>query len=114
MLYKIGSLEVKVSKDEAINIARKLAGNFSWKVGVEPNVTVVKEFKVLDKPVQASLSLQEREPLTLYPHWHITLYLDKTYPGFVTGIMVGIWADTGETHYIKAACSLRISSSASR
>ncbi|MDW8023837.1 MAG: hypothetical protein RMJ15_08910 [Nitrososphaerota archaeon] len=101
VLCKVGSLEVKVSRAEAIGIARGLAGNFSWRVGVEPNVTVVREFRILDEPVQASLSLFEREPLTLYPHWHVTLYLDKTYPGFVTGIMVGIWADTGEVHYIK-------------
>lgn len=101
VLCKVGSLEVKVSRAEAIGMARRLAGNFSWRVGVEPNVTVVREFRILDEPVQASLSLWEREPLTLYPHWHVTLYLDKTYPGFVTGIMVGIWADTGEIHYIK-------------
>ncbi|MEM0216928.1 MAG: hypothetical protein QW612_05245 [Candidatus Bathyarchaeia archaeon] len=99
--FKVGNTSLKISKEEAIGMARRLAGNFSWKVGVEPNVTVVREFKVLEEPVQASLSLWEREPLTLYPHWHVTLYLDKTYPGFVTGIMVGIWADTGETHYIK-------------
>jgi len=41
-----------------------------------------------------------REPLTLYPHWQVVLYFDKTYPGFVIGVEVGIWADKGEIHYI--------------
>ncbi|MEM2703308.1 MAG: hypothetical protein QXR45_09120 [Candidatus Bathyarchaeia archaeon] len=99
-IYKVGSDVVNVSRDEAVRMARERAETFSWKVGLEPNATEVRASKILDEPVKASLSLRMREPLTLYPHWQIALYFDRTYPGFVIGVEVGIWADTGEIHYI--------------
>jgi hypothetical protein len=40
--------------------------------------------------------------LTLYPYWYVTLYLDKTYPGGVSEIGVGVWADTGQVASIQA------------
>jgi len=101
-LFKVGSTTVSVSKEEAISIARERAKSFSWKVGLDPNATEIKDFKILDEPVKTSLGLRTREPLTLYPHWLVTLYFDKTYPGSVIGVEVGIWADTGEIHYIIA------------
>lgn len=100
LFYKVGSTLVNVSRDEAVRMARERAKNFSWKVGLEPNATEVRASKILDEPVQTSLSLRMREPLTLYPHWQVALYFDRTYPGFVIGVEVGIWADTGEIHYI--------------
>ncbi|MEM3378196.1 MAG: hypothetical protein QXV09_00255 [Candidatus Bathyarchaeia archaeon] len=101
-LFKVGSTTIKVSQEEAIGIAREQAKNFSWKVGLDADAAEVKEFTVLEAPVKAELSMQAREPLTLYPFWRITLYLDKTYPGGVIGIVVGVWADTGEVRYIEA------------
>jgi hypothetical protein len=100
-IFKVGSTAVNVSKEEAIKIARERAKNFSWKVGVDPATQIeVKNFTILEEPVKAELSLQAREPLTLYPFWRVELYLDKIYPGFVTAILVGIWADTGEIRYV--------------
>ncbi|MFA7398728.1 MAG: hypothetical protein WC046_09620, partial [Candidatus Bathyarchaeia archaeon] len=40
-----------------------------------------------------------REDNILYPHWSVTLYLNQTYPGSVTSILLGIWADTGEVFF---------------
>jgi hypothetical protein len=100
--YKVGSTTVNVSKEEAIKIAIDRAKNFSWKVGTDPNAIEIKDFIIKNEPISVELSLWAREPYTLYPHWRITLYLDKVYPGGVTGIQVGIWADTGEIHYIIA------------
>ncbi|MEM3055163.1 MAG: hypothetical protein QXM52_05615 [Candidatus Bathyarchaeia archaeon] len=98
--YKVGSTTVNISKEEAIKIATDRAKNFSWKVGTDPNAIEIKDFIIKNEPVSVELSLWAREPYTLYPHWRITLFLDKVYPGGVTGIQVGIWADTGEVHYI--------------
>jgi hypothetical protein len=99
-IYRVGSVAVKVSRDEAVRMARERAKTFYWKVGLGSNATEVKDFKILEEPVKTSLSLRMREPLTLYPHWQVVLYFDKTYPGFVIGVEVGIWADKGEIHYI--------------
>jgi len=97
-LYKVGSITLKVSKEDAIEMALSLAKNFSWKVGE----TEIKDFVIKKEPIGVELTLWNREPYTFYPHWRITLFLDKVYPGGVTGIQVGIWADTGEIHYIIA------------
>ena len=92
-LFTIGSTNVNVSKEGAIEIARNYAKTFTWKTeGVE-----VSDFTVLSEPVSAELYPHPREvPLALIPYWYVTLYLDKVYPGGVNRIAVGVWADTGE------------------
>ena len=101
-IYKVGSIDVNVSEEEAINIARERARNYSWTVdGVE-----VTEFNILEEPVEAELWKYPREDtLTLHPYWYITLYLDKVYPGNVDRIQVGIWADTGEVIFCQERSS---------
>ena len=99
-LTTVGDAEVNVSEEEAINIAMEYAKGFSWKAGVDPdNMVEVKDFKILESPVKAELSMQPREALTLYPYWYVELYLDKVYPGGVSSIHVGLWADTGKVNY---------------
>ncbi len=96
-MFKVGSTTVNVSKEEAIDIATKRAQDFSWTVnGIE-----IKGFTILKEPVSAELSMQTREPLTLYPFWRVDLCLDKVYPGGVNSIAVGIWADTAEVRYCR-------------
>jgi hypothetical protein len=95
-LYELGVTAVKVSKEDAIRIARETARNYSYEVG---NVTV-SNFTILDSPVSAELSMQPRENNTLYPWWNIFLYLDKLYPGNVNSIQVTFWGDTGEVTHI--------------
>lgn len=97
-IYKIGSTDVNVSKEEAINIALKYVENFSWTVSTsDDNWIEVKDFKILDEPLTAELlTTRTREPLTLYPYWRVDLYLDKVYLGNVNRISLAIWADTGD------------------
>ncbi len=95
-MFKIGSTEVKISEQEAIQIAIERARAYSWVQGDE----TVSNVNVLDSPVIANISLQNRGDNTLYPFWDIWLPLDKTYPGGVTAFHVGIWADTGKVEYI--------------
>lgn len=91
-LYKVGSGDVKVSREEAIRVAKEHAKNYSYMIGE----TRVSGFTILDEPLFADLSMQPRDGYTLYPHWRIRLCLDKVYFGGVTEIRVSIWADTGE------------------
>jgi len=97
-LYTVGSADLKLSRDDAIRIARQHAQSYSWKVGN----TTVSDFTILDSPVNAESSMQPRGDNTLYPWWNIQLYLDKTYPGMIGSIQVGLWADTGEITNIEA------------
>jgi len=92
-LFHVGSTEVNVSDEEAINIAMNYAENYTWNAdGLE-----VTNFNILEEPVSVSLLPHIREePLALIPYWYVTLYLDKVYPGDINRIAVGLWADTGE------------------
>ena len=93
-LYSIGSSEVNVSREEAINLARNAAEDYTLQIYLEDGLTDV-EFNLVDEPVKAVLSMYPRETLTVYPFWRIELYFDKHYYS-AYGIQVGIWADTGE------------------
>jgi DNA-binding transcriptional ArsR family regulator len=92
-LFNVGSTEINVSKEEAINIAMNGVTDFSWTVGgVE-----VTDFIILEESVSAELWPHMRnEPAALIPYWYVTFKLDKIYPGNINSIGVGIWADTGE------------------
>ena len=92
--------KTSVSKEEAVNIAREYATNFSWKARMDSDEWVdVKNFVILDSPVKAELSMQPRDGLVLYPYWRVELCLDTIYPGSVSSIQVGLWADTGIVNY---------------
>jgi len=98
-LLTVGSTQVNVSQEEAVQIARNAAEDFEWNAsGVQ-----VSNFDVLNEPVSALFFPHPRaEPLTLVPYWYITLYLDREYPGGVSSIVIGVWADTGEVTNIQA------------
>jgi DNA-binding transcriptional ArsR family regulator len=101
-LYTVGSAQVNVSKEQAIQIARDAARNFEWNA----NGVQVSNFNVLEEPVSAEFFPHPRtEPMTLIPYWYITLYLDREYPGGVNSITVGVWADTGKVANIQALSS---------
>jgi hypothetical protein len=98
-LFSIGSTQVNTSQEQAIQIARNAAKDFSWNA----NGTQVSNFDILQEPVSAVFFPHPRnDPLVLIPYWYITLYLDKEYPGGVTSIAVGVWADNGQVANIKA------------
>jgi hypothetical protein len=101
-LYEVGSTQVAISRNEAVEIARTAADDFEWNAsGVQ-----VSNFNVLSEPVSALFFPHPRtDPLILEPYWYITLYLDREYPGGVSSITVGVWADTGEVANIEALSS---------
>jgi len=97
-LFQAGSTEVNISREEAIEIAREYLKNYSWTV----NGTEVSDFTVLNEPISAVFHPTPRdEPLVLVPYWFVTLYLDRAYPGGVTRLGVGLWADTGIVAQVK-------------
>ena len=91
-LYTINYTEAKIQEEEAIELAKDHANNYSYKVGD----IKVDDFIIVDNPVKTELNLQPREDNILYPWWSIQLYFDKVYPGQVTGLHVTMWADTGD------------------
>jgi len=97
-VYEIGSTDVNVSREEAINIAIKHLDDFSWKASSNKgDIVEVTNFAIVEEQLSAELiTTRSREPLTLYPCWQIVLYLDTIYPGSVNRISLAIWADTGE------------------
>ncbi len=94
-LYKIGSGSINVSEEEAISIARNATKDMPKLYGRVGNETIVLQPIVAEEPVETELMAGIREPLTLYPLWHIQLYFDKLYGNYY-GVAVDIWADTGE------------------
>ena len=93
-LYKIGSSNVNISKEEAINLARNATEDYTLQIYLDDGLTDV-EFNLVDEPVTAELFMYPKETLTVYPFWRVELYFDKYYYS-AYGIQVGIWADTGE------------------
>jgi predicted transcriptional regulator len=95
-LFSIGNTEINFSQSEAIEIARNAAPDFTWNYnGVE-----VGNFTVLQQPVSVDFHPSPKNGLALVPYWFVTLYLDKTYPGGVSRLGVGVWADTGQVDSI--------------
>jgi hypothetical protein len=91
--YTIGGTDVNVSRDEAVNIALKRVETYSYKYAGEE----IADFSIVKDQIRAELRTRGKDnPLVLYPYWHVELPLDNVYPGFVTYILVTIWADTGE------------------
>jgi hypothetical protein len=102
-LYEVSDAQMKVTREQAVQIARDAAKNFEWSAGG----VHVTSFNVLAEPVSAVFFPHPKgtELLTLFPYWYITLYLDREYPGGVNSITVGVWADTGEVANIQALSS---------
>jgi DNA-binding transcriptional ArsR family regulator len=97
-LFEIGSTEVNISSEEAIEIARNAVEDFTW----EADGVVVSDFNVLEEPVSVVFHPTQREEyLVLIPHWIVIVYLDKVYPGGVNRITVRLWADNGKVAYIR-------------
>ena len=91
-LFNVGSTELNILEEEAINIAIDKAKDYSWTA----NGVDVSEFNILAEQVTAILYPHLRENnLELIPCWVVNLPLDKIYPGNVGSIVVGIWGDTG-------------------
>lgn len=93
-LYKIGSTAVNISKEQAVRIAMDyVKNNYSYDMG---GGVTISDFNVTEDRAVAWLGTSPREPYVLYPIWKVMLYLDKRYPGSVIGLLLGLWADSGE------------------
>jgi hypothetical protein len=94
-LYRIGSNSVNVPIEEAISIAMERAKNYTLLVKGSNGTSVPAQFNILTDPISTSLSMVAREPLTLYPFWQVWLWFDKPINN-TYGLVVSMWADTGE------------------
>jgi len=93
-LYDIGDTTVNISKEQAISIAiDEVKNNYSYDMG---GGVTISDFNVTEDRAVAWLGTSTRENYVLYPIWNVMLYLDKRYPGSVIGLLVGLWADSGE------------------
>ena len=92
-LYSIGSTQVNISKEEAIDIAMEYAQNCTWTADGQ----TISDFVLEKDEATADLWPHVRdEAVTLVPYWYVEIPLDGIYPEQVTYIAVGLWADTGE------------------
>ncbi|MCW4028618.1 MAG: hypothetical protein NWE92_03100 [Candidatus Bathyarchaeota archaeon] len=97
----LGSAEVSVSEEEAINLAKGHIAAYSYQFG---NKTV-RDLTVTDNPewITAKLSMQPRHGNELYPRWELLVALKDVYPGLVTAMHLYLWADTGELSLIETS-----------
>ena len=98
-LYKIGNTDVNVSRDEAIDMAWKLANNITT-VSIGDVGDVAIHFS--NNP-EVNLYGSIRNNMTAFPFYLIQIPTDKIYYT-VDGVEVGIWADTGQV----AFCQLTV------
>ena len=102
-LFRVGSTEINISEEEAMNIALNYLESFSWSTIIDDQFVEVRDYIVLQEPRVVQLLPQGREEsLDLIPCYYITFYLNKVYPENVNGIGVGVWADTGEVRDCQA------------
>jgi hypothetical protein len=108
-IYKIGSTEVNVSQQKAIEIAMDKAKSFTWGTTLDNKTCEDLKYNVTNAMVWETVfanSLYMNNPrgqdlLTLYPVRHIWVSFDKFYPCNVYGMNVYVWADTGEIGQIQ-------------
>ena len=94
--------EPKLSGEEAMATALRGLRDFSYDVNTDGGVTTVSQFNIaqVEQGVQLlSLSYVESGVsdgvIFQRPAWAVGIGFDKHYPGYVTGVIVRIWADTG-------------------
>jgi DNA-binding transcriptional ArsR family regulator len=81
-LLTVGSTQVNVNQQQAIQIALEAVEGFSW----EADGTEVSDFTVVEGDATAQFIPHPRAEasLDLVPYWYVTLPLDKVYPEQVT------------------------------
>ena len=108
-LYPIGSTEVNLTKEQAIEIALEAVKNNNWTMTLNDDVFDPARFNALRSISWVSLGFvnsQEADnprpgnELTLYPVWQIGVVFNEFF-GYLYGAEVDIWADTQEIRSIK-------------
>ncbi len=98
-IYKIGNTDVKITKEQAIDLALKYVETYSY-TGItgsdeNPKYVEISGFNVTKENITAVLKTYPRESSTLYPYWSVQLPLKENYPGNVWALLVSVWADSG-------------------
>jgi hypothetical protein len=115
--HNVGSTKMKLSKEEAIDIALKTAAAHSWSSKLDYDAFETKNFNssnvvwtalIFDDSVKADEARSEGG-LTLYPVWRVGIQLNRWY-GNLYGIQVDVWADTKEVRCVQEAWSPMIPS----
>ena len=110
--YKIGSTEVNISEEEALQMTVEAAMNFAEKDGA--NVTIAKYWinitmdtpdPYIDMHLGGHDALRD-DVFKLYPVWQVVVWYSdvfwsETYGGYVESYRMDIWADTGEVRFKK-------------
>jgi hypothetical protein len=111
--YNMGSEKVNLSEKDAMAIALEAAKAHSWSLKLETDALDTKNFNesnvrwtslIFDSSLGANKTHDEEDPLALYPVWRVGIALNKWY-GYMYGIQVDIWADTGEVRHVQEAWS---------
>lgn len=106
-LYSIVDSDVKVSAEQATELAIKASERFSYPVTYDNGTEVmVSGFSISPeslgeaKLIYVNSVYQELarggDPFSLCLAWYVPLGFDRFYPGDVSGMTVILWADTGE------------------
>ncbi len=106
-LYTIVDSKLKVSAEQATELAIKASGNFSYPVTYDNGTKMtVSGFRIAPESLgEAKLiyvnSVDQEfarggDPFRMYLAWYVPLGFDRFYPGDVSGMTVILWADTGE------------------
>lgn len=90
-ILSIGSTEINVSREEAINIAFGVAQKHADEIGAKIGGYETQLMLYNDAETGRG------DCFTLYPRWLVTVNYDKAYGGY-DGYYACIWADTGEVY----------------
>ncbi len=98
-LFSIGTSNLEVTQDEAVNIAKNYVKGLTWDIDGKQT----SGFNVLAEPVSVQLAPHPRTGSSgLIPYWYIVLRLDKTYGSQgINTVTVGIYADNGEVQHVQ-------------
>ncbi|MDR1991978.1 MAG: winged helix-turn-helix domain-containing protein [Nitrososphaerota archaeon] len=92
--FTVGSTELNLNEQQAVAAARDYIKTLTWDIDGEKT----SGFSSNGAPVYIELFPHPRgNSLALVPYWYVVLPLDKTYPGGINRVVVGIFADNGET-----------------
>lgn len=92
--YPIGDTSVNITSQQALQIGLDAAETYSYDMGAGitiSNFNITRTEVVLDPQTRNDV---------LYPCYTVYLNFNGTYPGSVHGLIVYIWAGTGEIHLI--------------
>jgi hypothetical protein len=91
--FRAAGAPVIVTEKQAVDRALACAANFSYTYGGK----TVSNFNVAESYIRSALLTKGRDDvLVWYPYWQVTLPLSGSYPGYVSCIVVQIWADTAQ------------------